>query len=167
MTELPLISEPPFFRPIEPHEFALVINPGAGPAPPGAFDLGEGWTPSFFSFLVPEGRAAVWGWTKGSFAIDERYCEFPDCGKTIYCAVLTYLPNGYRVAIFNSSEDATLAASLLARELDWSDSSPEALLAQGRRALVVIMTRFDEREDMQPYAVWCARFDGEIARAHG
>lgn len=168
MHELPLISDPPFHRPIAPNEIALIRKPDAPPMPPNALDIGPGWTPSFFSFYVPEeGRVAAWGWTKGEFAIDERYCEFADIEKRIYCAVLTYLPNGYRIAIFNLCEDAKLAAAVLAREVDWSDRSPRALLAQGRHARQALEAHFDLRDDILPYCVWRARFDGELARAHG
>lgn len=166
MNDLPLIDAPPFHRPVEPHEMSLIVKPDAGPPPPDAFHIAAGWALSFFSFSAPGKRIAAWGWTKGEFAIDERFFLF---GRElhVYCAALSFLPNGYRIAIFDTAEDATAAAAVLSRDLDWSDHSPQALQAQEQRAVTALQAHFDERDDTRPLRVWRARFDTEIARAHG
>ncbi|MBY6242809.1 hypothetical protein [Methylosinus sp. Sm6] len=167
MNDLPLIDTPPFHRPIEPHEIALVVKPNAEPMPPTALEIGAGWALSFFSFSKQQGRAATWGWVKGAFAVDEAFFQFDMVERHVYAARLIYLPNGCRIAVFDTAEDATDAAAILSRELDWSDQSLQALQAQEKRALAALQSHFDERDDTHPLRVWRARFDDELARAHG
>jgi len=163
MIHLPLISEPPFFRPIEPHELPLIVDPNAPPAPDNDFHIGPGWTLSFFSFATTAKRVAAWGWTKGEFAIDERLIEFE--GQVFYVAALSFLPNGFRVAFFHKAQDATHGAALLSRELDWSDTSIATMRAQAERARALLEEHFTSRDDDGPLMLWRARREQE--RAHG
>ncbi|WP_157096180.1 hypothetical protein [Methylosinus sp. R-45379] len=154
---LPLISEPPFHRPVSPDEMSLVTNPDAGPAPDDAFDIGKGWVLSFFSAAKKDGRFALWGWVKGDFAIDERWASSES--KAWFCATLTFLPLGMSFGYFEYTGDAVIAATIIARNIDLSDLSRDALRARAPELRALMSERFDDIAADAPFRIWRANPD--------
>jgi hypothetical protein len=161
MNHLPLIDTPPFHRPIAPGEIKMILKRGAPKSPPAhVFDIGEGWVLSFVSTMTVEGRFPRWGWVKGRFAICPDQCE------TFFVAKLYLLPDGARLAFFETAGDAVAGAYLISQAIDWSDPSRAALNAQQDRLLAAMLLTFD---DIGPgdARIWRLKDTRQTARAHG
>lgn len=142
MTEIPLILEPPFHRPVTRDEIeTILLERDARVWAPGGFDVGDGWTLSFFRTASKSGPQAEYGWVKDAFAICEA--GFLHCCKLHPRAELIHLPIGHRVGNFTYVEDAIEASEMLAEALDWSEPSHSAMRAQSQKAQETLEQRFD------------------------
>ena len=142
MTDIPLIEESPFYRPVTRDEIeTILLERDARVWAPGGFDVGEGWTLSFFRTAGETGPQAAYGWVKNGFAICEA--GFRHCCKLYPRAELIHLPAGHGVGNFTYVEDAIEASEMLAAALDWRDASHEAMRAQSGQAHETLEQHFD------------------------
>jgi hypothetical protein len=142
MTEIPLIAEAPFHRPVTSEEVETILaEMDARAWTPGGFYIGDGWTLSFFRRAGETGPQAEYGWVKNDFAIYEA--SFRHCCKLHPRAELIHLTIGYRVGSFTYVEDAIEASEMLSAVLDWSEASHSALRAQRRKAYETLEQHFD------------------------
>ncbi|ATQ67764.1 MULTISPECIES: hypothetical protein [Methylosinus] len=162
MTDLPLIADPPFHRPIQSHELPLILETDSEPATLDDVSF-PGWTPSFYAIASNVGRVARWGWTLGDFGMD--WCWLDDA-ETVKACALHYLPNGTRIAFFADRESAAAFATMIAQSLDWSDDSIAAMSAQQQRVKTIMRKNFVDVSRTE-WRIWRLKSAAPRVRAHG
>jgi hypothetical protein len=159
MPKIPLISDPPFHRPVTPEEVEAILAYRDGRAGlPNGFEIGVGWTLSFFRIAGTLRPSAEFGWVKGDFAIYEK--PFRARGKIFPCASLTYLPNGLSAGHFSYVEDAIAATPIIHNGLDRSDASHKAMRAQAAQWKALLKRQFDSRI-VSGLTIWSLRDTGD------